>query len=108
MTHKPVTLNTPEEVMAITKAWLEGKPLQMQNPNTLEWYDRSELSAPMAPYFSQSKYRIKPSPVETEVWYNPKPAHDWYSIYDEGFNANVMLTHGYRKILLREVLPEEK
>lgn len=107
MMYKPVTLNTPEEVMAITKAWLDGKLLQKQNINTLKWEDRHPAAAG-APFFSQSRYRIKPEPVETEVWYNPKPAHGWHSVYDEGFNANVMLTHGYRKVLLREVLPEDK
>lgn len=30
MKYNPVMFNTPEEVMAITKAWLEGKPLEMQ------------------------------------------------------------------------------
>lgn len=88
---------TIDEMIAVMQAYKDGK--------TIEYFYCGEWVVMMEPSWNWHNftYRVKPEPVEIEVWYNQKSnkliTAEHVNVFDE-----VMKDNGYRKITLIEKL----
>lgn len=92
--------NNAKDFLPLVQALAEGKTIQLRTDDGSRWVD---LCAP-AFNGNPAEYRIKPEPVELEVWYNPgtKAMHSM-----EGHHVRSdWHASGYHRMRVREI--EEK
>ena len=91
------------ENIEMVKAYAQGKTIQMRyySDGTDYWRDKLE------PLFTGNpeNYRIKPEPVELEVWYH-ESAGTVYAVKRIGECDEYMVRQGFRRVKLREVFPD--
>ena len=89
------------ENIEMVKAFAQGKTIQMRYlcDGVDFWKDKQD------PLFTghPENYRIKPEPLEIEVWYNDK-SHVMFSAKAILESNGYMLREGFRKLKMRESL----
>ena len=92
---------------ALFQAIADGESLQRYNHMNIRWEDLSSDECPNVHTYFPHEYRIKPKPVEFEVWYNPNPPARSRNIIGVSENCasddNFWKEKGYTKIKVREV-----
>lgn len=86
---------------ALFTALANGEELQYRSGG--KWTTTSQIN-PVAHVAAQ--YRIKPKPIELEVWYNPNPSEHMRSaigVDAHTVDVNYWKARGYTKIKVREV-----
>lgn len=89
-----------KELLPVFQAFAEGKQIQLRlgarpgHAHELEQWE--DVSQPL--WLPACEYRIKPAPVECDMWYHP--ALNQF-VVGEG---QVYVTHGWKKIKMREVI----
>ena len=86
---------------AIMEAFVEGKTIQAYIGSFgVEWVDLC------TPWFDgePEHYRIKPEPVELEVWYHDKTGGTMYTTNHIAESDEYMMGQGFRKMRVREVV----
>ena len=90
------------ENIEMVKAYAQGKTIQMRyySDGTDFWKDKLE------PLFTGNpeNYRIKPEPVELEVWYHDKTGGTMYTTNHIAESDEYMMRQGFRKMRIREVV----
>lgn len=95
-----------ERAIEVMQAYLDGKPIEYQrNGMSPEfWIAVNKYPEPRWDW-GMFDYRVKPDPIEFEVWYNPNPLRGCrraVSVKDGGDEA-YWKDRGYNKIKMREV-----
>ncbi len=87
-----------KEYLPLVQALVEGKTIQFKSYLGGEWSDAS------TPTFTEpaSKYRIKPEPIELELWYHEKAGTTCYVRTED--RDDCWAGAGFRKIKVKEVL----
>lgn len=90
-----MNIDEAKAILPIIQAFAEGKVIQMKEDGKWKTYDTYSFTSPA------ELYRIKPEPIELELWYNDANGatcavlpndkeQDWVNV-------------GYRKIKMREI-----
>lgn len=90
---------------ALFQAVADGESLQRYSCRSSQWEDLSSGECPNVYTYFPHEYRVKPKPIEFEVWYNPNPRPGLRRAvsveYDDG--EVYWKDRGYTKIKVREV-----
>ena len=91
---------------ALFQAVADGESLQRYSHKTNRWEDLSIGERPNVHTYFPHEYRIKPKPIEIEVWYNPNPPGHLRSVIGAAAHTagdSSWKAKGYTKIKVREV-----
>lgn len=85
------------------QAVADGEQLQFYSDSSASWAD--VRNTPNVGCWPARRYRVKPKPVELEVWYNPNPPGHLRSVIGAGTVSGdyIWKEKGYTKIKVREV-----
>lgn len=80
----------------------DGGQIQFYSNNNGSWID---VTQPNIGCWPAERYRVKPKPIELEVWYNPNPPGHLRSVIGTGTVSGdyIWKEKGYTKIKVREV-----